>query len=122
MFEPGVKYVLPQTKSKAKKVFRETTLYFGQPIGAALNGLFNRFVQESCGAGTEKRKREILVISDGMSCKVFAVWGVPPADIFSADDLGSALVGISKKLDELGWSEPQVDNIRPRLRYSKLSG
>jgi len=55
--------------SKTSKLFKETTLYYGQPIGARLNDLFEQYVRESCNAGTGRRKREILVISDGTPCK-----------------------------------------------------
>ena len=63
------KPVMQQTKSKARKLLEETTLYYGQPIGTRLNDLFDQYVRESCSAGTGKRKRNILVVSDGMPCK-----------------------------------------------------
>ena len=63
------KPAMPQTKSKTRELLNETTLYYGQPIGARLNDLFDQYVQESCTTGSGTRKRAILVVSDGMPCK-----------------------------------------------------
>ena len=64
-----VKPTMQQTKSKTRKLFKETILYYGQPVGARLNDLFDRWVQESCTVRSGKRDRDILVVSDGMPCK-----------------------------------------------------
>jgi len=81
-----------KTKSKTKKLFEETTLYYGQPIGTRLNDLFNQYVRGSCTLESEKRKLVILVVSDGMP----------------SDDLESVLVNIPRRLDELEWSKSQL--------------
>jgi len=72
-----VELLLPQTKSKTRKLLEETTLYYGQPIGARLCDLFDQYVRESCNEGTGGRKRDILIISDGMPCKPVRSASVP---------------------------------------------
>jgi hypothetical protein len=67
---------IPQTKSEARKLFEETTLYYGQPIGTRLNELFDQYIQETWTVGCGRRKRDILVVSDCMpSCE--SACGVP---------------------------------------------
>ncbi|KAF9651714.1 hypothetical protein BDM02DRAFT_3184230 [Thelephora ganbajun] len=80
-----------KTRSKTVQLFDETTLYYGQPIGARLNDLFNQYVRDSYDEDIG-RTRVILVVSDGMS----------------TDDLESVLANISKRLDELEWSKTQL--------------
>jgi hypothetical protein len=114
--------VMLQTKSKTRKLFEETTLYYGQPIGTRLNDLFDQYVQESCSIGSGKRKRVIFVVSDGMPCEsACSVLMHCLAYALPADDLESALVNISKKLGELGWPKPQVCGLNSH-RCSRLLG
>lgn len=60
---------MPQTKSKTRKLFKETTLFYGQPVGDRLDDLFDQYVQEPCTAEGAKRERDVLVITDGSPCK-----------------------------------------------------
>jgi len=82
-----------KTKSKTKKLFQDTTLYYGHPaIGTRLNDLVDQYARESCTVGRRKRGRVILVVSDGMP----------------SDDLESVLVNIPKRLDQLGRHRSQL--------------
>ena len=107
--------VIPQTKSKTSKLFEETTLYYGQPIGARLNDLFDQYVRDSRNAATGKRNRDILVISDGTPCESAHSNRCPVAHRLSADDLENVLVDISGRLDELGRPRSQVVDPHSKL-------
>jgi len=103
------KHKTRQTKSETRKLFKETTLYYGQPVGTRLNDLLDQYVQaRGCTLGSEKRKRDILVVSDGAPCEPARSTSIHCAYTLSADDLESALVNISKRLDELERPKPQV--------------
>jgi len=78
------KPTMRQTKSETRKLFKETTLYYGQPVGARLNDLFYQHVQGSCTVGSEKRKRDILVVSNGAPCEPARSMSIPcPSHTFS---------------------------------------
>ena len=66
-----------QTKSETRKLFKATTLYYGQPVGTRLEDLFDQYVQGGRTVGSEKRKRDILVVSDGAPCEPALSLSIP---------------------------------------------
>jgi len=71
------KSTMQQTRSETRKLFKETTLYYGQPLAARLNDLFDQYVQGPRIVGSEKRKRDILVVSDGAPCESAPSMAIP---------------------------------------------